>query len=206
MKKQYPKVAVLGSTRGTAFRPILKHYLSGQAHYELSCVISDRAESGILKKMEGTGIEALFIDPAQIPRAEFNAKISAKLRALGVEIVLLIGFMRILTPEFVNEWHGRLLNVHPSLLPVYAGMMNMQVHEAVLANGETVSGCTVHLVSEEVDAGEIILQKRCLVIEDDTPETLQQKVQNLESEALMEIISNPAKYLPVFRQHKQLEQ
>lgn len=198
MKKKGAKVAVLGSTRGTAFKPILRHYLEGPAHYELTCVISDRASCGILQKLQGTGVEAIHLDPADLPREEYNEQISARLRARGVEIILLIGYMRILTPAFVREWHGRLLNVHPSLLPAYAGLMDRQVHEAVLANGETVSGCTVHFVSEEVDAGEIILQKRCLVIEDDTPETLKLKVQNLESEALLEIISNPALYLPVF--------
>jgi folate-dependent phosphoribosylglycinamide formyltransferase PurN len=89
---------------------------------------------------------------------------------------------------FVAEWKGRLLNVHPSLLPAFAGLMNQKVHEAVLAAGVSETGCTIHQVTEEVDGGPIVLQKRCPVLPGDTPEVLKDRVQALEQLAFVEVL------------------
>jgi phosphoribosylglycinamide formyltransferase-1 len=110
-----------------------------------------------------------------------------------VELVVLIGYMRILSPEFVTAWENKIINVHPSLLPDFAGGMGNAVHQAVLDAGKAETGCTVHYVTEEVDAGPIVVQKRCAVLPDDTVESLKVKVQELEAVALIEAINQIAK-------------
>jgi folate-dependent phosphoribosylglycinamide formyltransferase PurN len=102
--------------------------------------------------------------------------------------VLLVGYMRIVSVEFVNTWRGRLLNVHPSLLPAFGGLMNLKVHEAVLAAGVSDTGCTIHQVTEEVDGGPIVLQKHCPVLPGDTAAMLQSRVQAMEQAAFVEVL------------------
>jgi len=101
---------------------------------------------------------------------------------------LMIGYMRIVSAAFVEAWRGRLLNVHPSLLPAFGGLMNKSVHEAVLEAGVAETGCTIHQVTEDVDAGPIVLQKRCAVLPSDTVETLKDRVQALEQTAFVEVL------------------
>ena len=106
----------------------------------------------------------------------------------NADLVLLVGFMRILSAEFCRKWQDRILNVHPSLLPKYAGGMDTNVHEEVLRNGDMETGCTIHFVTEEVDAGPILIQKKCAVGGGDTVESLKTKVQELEGMAFIEAI------------------
>jgi len=110
------------------------------------------------------------------------------LKGLGVDLVLLIGFMRILSADFCLKWGGRLLNVHPSLLPKYAGGMDTEVHKEVLKSGDLETGCTIHFVTDDVDGGPILIQKKCNIEDCDTVETLKNKVQKLEGEAFIEAI------------------
>ena len=116
------------------------------------------------------------------------------LESKKIDLILLVGFMRILSSSFVDIWGGKILNVHPSLLPKYAGGMNSDVHESVLAAGDKETGCTVHLVTKEVDGGPILIQKSCPVLESDTVETLKERVQKLEGEAFIEVINNWRNY------------
>ena len=118
----------------------------------------------------------------------FDAEVTAAFEEADVELILMIGYMRIVSREFIETWRGRLLNIHPSLLPAFAGLMNRQVHEAVLAAGVPETGCTVHQVTEDVDAGPIVLQKRCRVLEGDTVESLKDRVQALEQQAFVEVL------------------
>jgi folate-dependent phosphoribosylglycinamide formyltransferase PurN len=104
-----------------------------------------------------------LLDPAGLKRAEYDARVTEALNGLA-ELVLMIGYMRIVSAAFVEAWRGRLLNVHPSLLPAFGGMMDKSVHEAVLAPACAETGCTIHQVTEDVDAGPIVLQKRCAVL------------------------------------------
>ena len=110
------------------------------------------------------------------------------LKEHNVDLILLIGFMRILSSTFCSNWAGKILNVHPSLLPKYAGGMDTNVHEEVLKNNDKETGCTIHLVTDEVDGGPIIIQKRCEVDSNDTIDSLKSKVQTLEGEAFLEAI------------------
>jgi phosphoribosylglycinamide formyltransferase-1 len=182
------KVAILGSTRGTALQGILDAIAAGTLDVEIVLVASDKPTAPILDRAAKYNAPTLFLDPAGLKREAFDDKMSTALHDAGAELVLLIGYMRIVSAKFVQAWQGRLLNVHPSLLPAFGGLMNQRVHEAVLAAGVTETGCTIHQVTEEVDGGPIVLQKRCPVLPDDTAETLKDRVQALEQAAFVEVL------------------
>lgn len=182
------RVGVLGSTRGTALQGVLEAVAAGALDVEIALVIADKATAPILERARGFGVPAVFMDPAGLSREAYDERVTAALHDGGVELVLMIGYMRIVSLGFVNEWRGRLLNVHPSLLPAFAGMMNRKVHEAVLASGVGETGCTIHQVTEEVDAGPIVLQKRCAVLPGDTVDTLKDRVQALEQSAFVDVL------------------
>ena len=132
----------------------------------------------------------MFIDHKKKSRECFDEQISKKLLEKEVDLVLLIGFMRILSKSFISKWDKKVLNVHPSLLPKYAGGMNNSVHESVLKNKDAETGCTIHLVTAEVDEGPILVQKKCCVLGGDTVETLKKRVQKLEGEAFKQAIKS----------------
>ena len=182
------KVGVLGSTRGTALQGILDAIEAGRLDVEIVLVVSDKQSAPILDRAEKYGVPALFLDPSGLKREAYDAQVSSALHEFEVELVLLIGYMRIVSAKFVEMWKGRLLNVHPSLLPAFGGLMNQKVHEAVLAAGVHETGCTIHLVTEEVDGGPIVLQKRCPVLPGDTVEMLKDRVQALEQGAFVEVL------------------
>ena len=182
------KLGVLGSTNGTDLQAILDAITSGDLNAEVSVVISNRKNAYILERAEKHGVPAVFISHKGKTRVEFDTEMTSALNEHGVDLVLLIGFMRILSAEFCNTWRDRLLNVHPSLLPKYAGGMDTNVHEEVLKNGETETGCTIHFVTDEVDGGPILIQKKCTVAPNDTVESLKTKVQKLEGLAFVESI------------------
>jgi phosphoribosylglycinamide formyltransferase 1 len=182
------RVGVLGSTRGTALKGVLDAIAAGTLDVDLRIVISDRPTAPILDRAKLYKIPSLFLDPTGLTREQYDERVSAELRKARVDLVLLVGYMRILSPHFVAEWHGRLLNVHPSLLPAFAGLMNRKVHEAVLSAGVPETGCTIHIVTEEVDGGPIVLQKRCPVLPGDTVDTLKDRVQALEQSAFIDVL------------------
>jgi phosphoribosylglycinamide formyltransferase-1 len=151
-------------------------------------VVSDRASAPILQRAKDHGIPSLHIDPAGLNREAYDERVTQALEEAGAELILMIGYMRIVSSAFVEHWQGRMLNVHPSLLPAFGGLMNARVHEAVLAAGVTETGCTIHQVTEEVDGGPIVLQKRCDVLPGDTVDTLKDRVQTLEQIAFVEVL------------------
>lgn len=187
------KLGVLGSTKGTDLQAIIDAISAGKLDASVEIVISNRSKSYILERAANHSIENVFISHKGRSREDFDAEMTAILKNHHVDLILLIGFMRILSAEFCREWTGKVLNVHPSLLPKYAGGMDTNVHEEVLANRETETGCTIHLVTAEVDGGPIIIQKRCSVEPDDSLESLKAKVQKLEGEAFIEIIDRYSK-------------
>ncbi len=182
------KLGVLGSTKGTDLQAILDAISSGELDAEISIVLSNRKKAYILERAENHNVPALFMSQKDKTREEFDSEITTILIKHKVNLVLLIGFMRIFSAEFCREWGDKLLNVHPSLLPKYAGGMDTNVHEEVLKNGEAETGCTIHFVTDEVDGGPILIQKKCTVDFDDTVSTLKAKVQKLEGEAFVEAI------------------
>ncbi len=181
---------MIGSTNGTGLVPIVEAIGSGGLSATVEVVVSNNETSGILKKARGYGIENHFICHKNKKRGVFDFEMSQILEDKKIDLILLIGFMRILSSEFVNRWFGKIVNVHPSLLPKYAGGMNNDVHKSVLAAGDKETGCTIHLVTKEVDGGPILLQKSCPVFKNDSIDSLKERVQKLEGEAFIEIINN----------------
>ena len=188
------KLAVLGSTNGTDLVPVVGAERSGSLSASVDVIISNNESSGILKKARHYGIENYFICHKNKKRGVFDFEMSQILENKKIDLILLIGFMRILSPGFVDMWGGKIINVHPSLLPKYAGGMNNDVHKSVLAAGDKETGCTIHLVTKEVDGGPILLQKSCPVFENDSVESLKERVQELEGKAFIEVINNWSNY------------
>ena len=182
------KIGVLGSTRGTDLQAVIDSINKKELVAEVAVVISNKKGAYILKRAEQNKIPSVFLSHKGLKRKEFDRKITNILKKNSVELILLIGFMRVLSSGFCQEWRDRLINVHPSLLPKYAGGMDSSVHEEVIKNGEKETGCTIHFVTEDVDGGPILIQKKCRVDDDDTVETLKAKVQQLEGIAFIESI------------------
>ena len=181
-------IGVLGSTNGTDLQFILDAINARTLDANVSVVISNKNDSYILKRAQKHNTPSVFINHKNRTREDFDSEMTMILKDYKVELILLIGFMRILSSDFCNEWSGKILNVHPSLLPKYAGGMDTNVHEEVLKNNDKETGCTIHLVTNEVDEGPIIIQKKCIVDSDDTIESLKTKVQDLEGAAFLEAI------------------
>ena len=181
-------IGVLGSTKGTDLQAILDAIHSKKLNATVSTVISNRKNAYLLDRAKDHSVPFYFISHKGKDRKDFDAEMTGVLKKHEVDLVLLIGFMRILSSSFCREWRDRILNVHPSLLPKYAGGMDTNVHEEVLKNRDKETGCTIHFVTDELDSGPILIQKKCAVEEGDTVETLKSKVQILEGEAFLEAI------------------
>ena len=182
------KLGVLGSTKGTDLQAIINAINSGDLKAQVSVVISDRSKSYILERARLNQIPSFFVSAKNKTRSQFDYQITKLLIKEKIELVLLIGFMRILSAEFCQRWHKKIINVHPSLLPKYSGGMDTNVHSEVLRNNDHETGCTIHFVTEEVDSGPILVQKKCSVNKNDTISSLKEKVQKLEGEAFIEAI------------------
>jgi len=182
------RLGVLGSTRGTDLEAILSAINNKKLAAEVAVVISNQENAYVLTRAKNHNVPSFFISHKDKSREEFDRDMTTILKQYNVELVLLIGFMRILSAEFCQAWRDRVLNVHPSLLPKYAGGMDMNVHEEVLKNGDHETGCTIHFVTETVDGGPVLVQKRCTIETNETMATLKLKVQALEGGAFIEAI------------------
>lgn len=169
------KVAVLVSGGGTNLQALIDAEKSGIiTSGTISLVVSNKQGAYAMERAENAGIEAVYI-----PRGgEFEAKLTELLDKKGIDIIVLAGFLSILSADFVRKYDKRIINVHPSLIPSFCGdgFYGLRVHEAALQKGVKVTGATTHFVNEITDGGEIIMQKAVEVSQDDTPETLQKKV------------------------------
>ncbi|XP_002733644.1 trifunctional purine biosynthetic protein adenosine-3-like [Saccoglossus kowalevskii] len=189
------KVAVLISGTGTNLQALIDHTIDPKVGScaEIALVISNIPGVKGLERAEKAGIPTKVIRHKEFKsRVEFDMKVHETLASAGIEFICLAGFMRILSGEFVRKWHGRLINVHPSLLPSFKGM---NAHKLVLEAGVRVTGCSVHFVVEEVDAGAIIVQEAVPVCPGDTIETLQERVKGAEHKAYpraLELIASNA--------------
>lgn len=183
------RLGLVGSTRGSSSQATIDAIKKGELNAKVVVIVSNKADAGILERAKNEGIKGVHLPCAKgTPRDKYDAQLSKVMKDEGVDLVMLVGFMRILSPEFCREWESRCINIHPSLLPKHAGGMDLEVHKAVLDAGETESGCTVHLVTENVDGGAIVAQLQVPVMSGDTPETLKAKVQAAEGPALVEAV------------------
>lgn len=168
------RVAVLISGRGSNLQSLID--ASGDS-YRIILVISNIEGAGGLQKAHAASIATAVIPHAGKTREAFDAEVDAALRAAGAELVVLAGFMRILSDGFVRGWEGKLINIHPSLLPAYKGT---RVHERVIEAKEALSGASVHFVVPELDAGPVIAQASVKVAPSDTPQSLADRVLAVE--------------------------
>jgi len=181
------RIAVLISGGGTNLQAILDSCSNGQLKAQVSMVISDRPAGG-LQRAEKAGVPAILLD-RKVLKNNLNKAILDLLEG-ECDLLVLAGYLSILSKELVDTWKGKIINIHPALLPAFGGkgMYGMNVHKAVLQAGEKESGCTVHFVDQSIDTGEIILQKRVPVLEGDTAEQLQKRVLEQEHLALIEAL------------------
>lgn len=181
------KIGILISGRGSNMAAIIDAVQDGNIpNSEVSVVISDNAEAEGLQKAKTRGIETVVVTRNGRKRAEHDAEIIAELKKRDVELVCLAGYMRLLSPAFVRSFPNRIINIHPSLLPSFRGL---EAQRQAIDAGAKVSGCTVHFVDEELDHGEVILQKAVEVKSDDTPETLSARILEHEHALYVEAIA-----------------
>lgn len=175
------KVGVLISGRGSNLQALIEAARDPATNARIALVLSNKAGAGGLARAAAAGIPTAVIDhKAYADRAGFDAELDRQLRASGVELVCLAGFMRILTDGFIAAWHNRMINIHPSLLPAYRGL---DTHARALADGVKLAGCTVHYVRRELDTGPIIVQAAVPVAADDTPDSLAARILTAEHRA-----------------------
>lgn len=169
------RTAVLISGRGSNMEALICAARHPDYPAEISLVIANRPDAGGLHTASGEGVETAAIDhkPFGKDREAHERMIDARLRQSGIELVALAGYMRVLTPFLVRAWSGRMLNIHPSLLPLYPGL---HTHERAIAAGDAFGGCTVHLVTEGVDEGPILGQAKTPILPGDTPNELARRV------------------------------
>jgi phosphoribosylglycinamide formyltransferase-1 len=178
------KIAVLASGRGTNLQSVMDGIKSGRVkNADLRLVVSDNPKAYALERARASGIEALWINPAAFPgREEYNRELIEQLRKRQVDLVVLAGYMRILSPEFVKAYKNAIINIHPSLIPSFCGKgyYGERVHREALEYGVKVTGATVHFVDEGTDTGPIILQQAVEVLPEDTVESLAERVLKVE--------------------------
>jgi formyltetrahydrofolate-dependent phosphoribosylglycinamide formyltransferase len=141
--------------------------------YDVVLVASDKPDAAGLAYAADAGIATFAQSPRGMPKAAYEAAIDDALRAAGVQTIALAGYMRLLSPAFVAAWRDRIVNIHPSLLPAYKGL---DTHERAIAAGDAEAGCSVHVVTEELDAGSVLAQARVPILPDDTADTLAARV------------------------------
>ncbi len=172
------RIAILASGAGTTAQSLIDASAKGElGSGEISLVISDRQDAEVLRRAESAGVEGRFVDPGGLDRAGYGKLLAEELRGAGVDFVCLAGFMRILDHRFVEEFSGRLVNTHPSLLPAFPGAH--PVRDA-LQYGAQVTGATVHFVDEGVDTGPVIFQEAVSVLDEDDEATLHERIKEVE--------------------------
>ena len=174
------RVGVLVSGGGTNLQAILDAVRDGKiTNAEVSYVLSNNADAYALKRAEAAGVEAECLSPKSYPdRAAFNQAMTDRLLEKKLDLIVLAGFLVQIPPQMIEAFRGRIINIHPSLIPSFCGkgFYGLKVHEAALARGVKVSGATVHMVDEDLDTGPILLQKAVEVKPGDTPEVLQRRI------------------------------
>lgn len=185
------KLGVLASGNGTDLSAIYEEMDNGKMPgIEVAIVLSNVETAPVLERAKVRGIRAEFVNPKGKTREEYDEELVRLMKEVGVDLVCLIGYMKILTPVFVKAFPRHIINVHPALLPKYGGTgwYGMKVHEGVLAAGEKESGMTIHYVDIGVDSGPMILQEKVAIEPGETPDSLRAKVLEVEKRAYPEAI------------------
>lgn len=181
------KIAVLVSGGGTNLQEIIDNIENKRLNCKIEYIIADR-DCYSLERGRKYNIKSVLLD-----KKEYGNKLSNEINKVlenKVDLIVLAGYLSIVDKDFISDWNNKIINIHPSLLPKYGGkgMYGMNVHEAVIANKEKESGCTVHFVDVDIDTGKILLQRKVDVSNNETPESLQKKVLKEEHQLLIEAI------------------
>jgi len=178
-------LAIFASTKGTDLQAIIDALKSNRLlGVDLKFVLSNKKDCYALERSRQAGFKTIFINPKNKSREEFDDECLKVCREHQIDLIVLIGYMRIVTKVLVEPYKNRIMNIHPSLLPKYPGM-DLDVHREVLKNQEKETGCTLHWVTENLDAGPIIIQEKVLIVQGETPESLKEKVQAKEKEIIV---------------------
>ena len=196
------RIGILSSTRATNMEAIVSAIKSKKLNAVISIVISNKKEAYALERAENHKIKAVFIDSKNKEREEFDREVAKVLEQNNVDLILLIGYMKFLSLWFVNKYKNRIMNIHPSLLPKYAGGMDKDVHAEVLKNKEKITGATLHFVDEGKDTGPIILQKEVKIEKNETIDSLKEKVQKAEQSIIIKAIELYSKGRIKVQNHK----
>lgn len=203
IKDRFPKteelphvrVGILATNNATSSQAVFDAINRGDLNASVTCILTNNANAYALKRAADNGVDGVYVPP--LPRREkkrtpeeyrheYHTHVTKALKGYEAELLLLVGYDKIVPPSFVAQW--TMYNVHPSLLPKHGGLYDLEVHKAVLAAGDKESGATIHLVTDEVDGGPIVLQWRCPVDANETPESLKKKVQALEGPMFVEVV------------------
>lgn len=179
------RLAVLLSGRGSNFQAIHEAIRSGELNATIVCVVSNRPDAPGIERAREYGYATHVLDHRGLKRADHEREVLRVLEEAQPDTIVLAGYMRLLSPAFVERWRNRILNIHPSLLPSFPGV---DAQAQALAHGVKITGCTVHLVDENLDAGPILVQKAVEVREDDTVDTLSARILEQEHVAYVEAL------------------
>lgn len=169
-----PRLAVLLSGDGSNLQALINATQNGILKAEIVLVVSNKVDAGGLKRAQSSGIENIVVDNLQYPdRRSFDCVLESKLKKYNLDLIILAGFMRILTSDFVEAFAGRIINIHPSLLPKYRGL---HTHQQALDAGDKIAGATVHFVTSELDGGPSIIQAVVPVLKNDTVDVLARRI------------------------------
>jgi phosphoribosylglycinamide formyltransferase-1 len=180
------RLGVLISGRGSNFEAIADSVGAGELDAEIAVVVSNRAEARGLETARARGLNAVCLPSKGLDREVYDRMLAAELHSRGVDLVCLAGFMRLLSAGFIREFPDRILNIHPSLLPSFPGL---DAQHQALAHGVKITGCTVHFVDQNLDAGPIVIQAAVPVLDQDTVETLSARILKQEHRIYSEAIS-----------------
>lgn len=184
------KLAVLASGGGTDLQSVIDASEKNEIDAKVVVVVSDRENAFALERAKKHSIDACFVNPKNKKREEHEKEVSKIIDKYNVDLIVLAGYLRMLTPYFISKYRNRIINIHPALLPFFGGkgMYGERVHKAVLDSGMKITGCSVHFVDESIDGGAIIIQKAVEVKDDDTVEILASRVLDEEHKILSEAI------------------
>ncbi|MBT6822662.1 phosphoribosylglycinamide formyltransferase [archaeon] len=186
--KMSNNIAILASTRGTDMQAIIDAIESKELDAKITVMISNKEDCYALERARTHNLKGVFVNPKLKTREEYDEEISKLLEENEVDLILLIGYMKLMSDWFVQKYRNRVMNIHPSLLPAFAGDMDVNVHEAVLERGCKYTGASLIFIDEGADTGPIILQKLIKVENDDNVDSLKDKVQIVEQELFLEAI------------------
>lgn len=182
-------IAIFASGSGSNAENIIRHINRPQSKGLVKLVISNRSDAGVLQRAKDLGVDSIIVDKDKLNDSDYMLRLLEKHR---IEIAVLAGFLLMIPPFLIHRFEGRMVNIHPSLLPKFGGkgMFGRHVHEAVLKSGETESGITIHLVNEEYDRGQILLQASCPVKPTDTADSLEKRIRELEAKHFARVVES----------------